>query len=130
LVIKLIWTCMETIFTGLSTHLWHTNNLGFLLLRQNKTKQNKQQKKAWLKSKLGRIYSTSTSQFIIKGSQGRKSSRAGSWRQGLTDTETMEGAACWLAFHDLPSLLFYTTQDNQLKDRTNPQQAVSSTTDH
>ena len=53
--------------------------------------------------------------FIIKGSQDRNSSRAGTWRK---DAEAMEGAAYWLAPHGLLSLLSYRTQDHQPKDGT------------
>jgi hypothetical protein len=51
----------------------------------------------------GFIYSayTSTLLFIIEGSQDRNSSRAGAWRQELTQGTWM-GAAYWLASPDLP----------------------------
>ena len=55
---------------------------------------------------------TSTSPFIIEGSQDRNSLRAGTWRQELVQ-RPRRGAAYWLAPHDLLSLLSYRTQDHQ-----------------
>lgn len=52
---------------------------------------------------------TSTSLFIIAGNQDRNSIRAGTQRQELT--ETIEGAAYWLASCDLFGLLSYRTRD-------------------
>ena len=54
---------------------------------------------------------TSTSLFIIKGSQDRNSNRARTWRQELTQ-RPWRGATYWLAPHGLLSLLSYRTQDH------------------
>jgi hypothetical protein len=55
---------------------------------------------------------------LIKGSQDRNSSRAGTWRQELMQTP-WRGAAYWLASHNLFSLLSHRTQDNhQPRDDT------------
>jgi hypothetical protein len=44
-----------------------------------------------------------------------KEVRTGSWRQELTQ-RPWRGVAYWLASHGLRSLLFYTTQNHQLRD--------------
>lgn len=53
-----------------------------------------------------RLYSTyaSTLQFIIKGGQDKNSSKVGTWKQDLMQ-RTWRGAAYWLAYHGLLSLL-------------------------
>jgi hypothetical protein len=53
---------------------------------------------------------TSTSLFIIKGSQDRNSNKAGTWRQELMQ-RPWRGAAYWFAPHGLLNLLCYRTQD-------------------
>jgi hypothetical protein len=60
---------------------------------------------------------SSTSQFIIEGSQDRNSSRAGTWRQELMQ-RPWRSTANWLPFHGLLNLLSYTTQDYQPRDGT------------
>jgi hypothetical protein len=60
---------------------------------------------------------TSTLLFITKGSQDWNSHRAGTWRQELLQ-RPWRGAAYWLAFPGLLSLLFYRTQDHQPRDVT------------
>jgi hypothetical protein len=64
-----------------------------------------------------RVYSayTSTVVFITKGSQGRNTSRAGTWRQELMQ-RPWRGAAYWLASPGLLSLLSYRTLDHQPRD--------------
>ena len=64
--------------------------LGFLLLYQNIITEIQ----VWEE----RVYAAyiSTSLFITKGSQGRNSSRAGTWRQELMQ-RPWRGAAYWLA---------------------------------
>jgi hypothetical protein len=67
-----------------------------------------------------RVYSAyiSRSWFITAGSQGRNSSRAGGTsRQELTQ-KPWRGAAYWLAFPQLLSLLSCSTQDHQSRDGT------------
>ena len=66
-----------------------------------------------------RIYvaHTSTSLFIIEGSQDRNSNRAGTWRQELMQ-RPWRGAAHWLALHGLLNLISYKTQDHHPKDDT------------
>jgi hypothetical protein len=60
-----------------------------------------------------------TSQFsIIKGSQDRNSSRAGTWRQKLMQ-RSWGSAAYWLAPHGLLNWLSYRTQDLQLRGSPN-----------
>ena len=48
---------------------------------------------------------------------GTHSHRAGTWRQELMQ-KPWRGAAYWLAYHGLLSLLSYRTQDNQPRDGT------------
>jgi hypothetical protein len=55
--------------------------------------------------------------FIVKGSQGRTSCRAGTWRQELMQ-RPWRGAAFWLASHGLLNLLSYRTQDPQHRGGT------------
>ena len=64
------------------------------------------QKAGW-KERIYLAY-TSVSQFIIEGSQGRNSNRAGTWRQELIQRPWMR-TAWWLAPYGLLSLLSYTT---------------------
>lgn len=65
----------------------------------------------------GKAY-TSISLFIIRGSQDRNSSRAGSWRQELMQTP-WTGAAYQTVLCDLFILLSYRTQDQQPRDGKN-----------
>ena len=67
----------------------------------------------------GGIYSvyTSTALFITEGSQGRNSSRVGTWRQELMQRPWRD-AAYWLAHHGLLSQLSYRTQIHQPRDET------------
>jgi hypothetical protein len=58
---------------------------------------------------------TSISVFILEGSQDRNSNRAGAWRQELVQ-RPWQGAAYWLAFLGLHSLLSYRTQNLQPTD--------------
>jgi len=63
-----------------------------------------------------RVYLAHTLFTVITGgSQDRKSSRAGTRRQGA-DAEAVEGAAYWLAPHGLLSLLSCRTQDHKLRN--------------
>jgi hypothetical protein len=66
-----------------------------------------------------RVYSayTSTLLFITKGSQGRNSHRAGTWRQELMQRPWRD-VLYWLASPGLLSLLSYRTQDHQPRDGT------------
>jgi hypothetical protein len=66
----------------------------------------------------------SRSLFIIKGSQDRNSSRAGTWKQ-----ELIRGHGGML-FTGLLTLISYRTQDHQPRDGHHSQQAVSSLIDH
>jgi hypothetical protein len=65
-----------------------------------------------------RVYSayTFTSQFIIKRSQGRNSSKAGTWSQELMK-RPQRGTAHWLVPHGLLCLLSYRTQEHWLRVR-------------
>jgi hypothetical protein len=67
----------------------------------------------------GRVYPAyaSTSDFMIKGSQGRDKNRAGARRQELVQRPWRD-AAYWLAPHGLLSLLSYRTQDHQPRGST------------
>ena len=71
------------------------SELGLLLLRWNTTI-----KETWGGKSLAYI-----SVFIIKGSQDKNSSRAGSWRQELMQ-RPWRSVAYWLALHNLLSWLF------------------------
>lgn len=53
--------------------------------------------------------------FITSGSQGSKSSRAGTWKQELVQ-ESWRSIAYWLVSHGLLSLLSYRTQDHHPRD--------------
>jgi hypothetical protein len=66
-----------------------------------------------------RVYSayTSTLLFIIKGSQGRNSHGAGTWRQELMQKLWVD-VTYWLASPGLLSLLSYRTHDYQPRDGT------------
>lgn len=55
---------------------------------------------------------------IIKGSQDRNPSRAGTWIQELMQ-KPGKGAACWTAPYGLFSLLHYRTQEQQPRNGTN-----------
>ena len=57
--------------------------------------------------------------FITEGSQGRNSNRGGTWMQELMQ-RPWRGAAYWLAHHGLFSLLYYRTQDHQLRKLHHP----------
>jgi len=48
----------------------------------------------------------------MEGSQGRNSSRTGTWRQELMQ-KPWSSVAYWLTFHGLLSLLSYTIQNHQ-----------------
>ena len=58
------------------------------------------------------LYYISILYSVIEGSQDRNTSRAGTWRQELTQ----RSAAYWLALHGLLSLLSYRTPDHQPRD--------------
>jgi hypothetical protein len=60
---------------------------------------------------------TSTSLFIIKGSQDRNSNRTGTWRQELMQKPS-RGAAYRLVPHGLLSLLSYKPHDYQPRNGT------------
>jgi hypothetical protein len=69
-----------------------------------------------------RVYSayTSTLLFITKGSQGRNSYRAGTWKQKLMQ-KPWRGATYWIAspgLLGLLSLLYYRTQEYWPRDGT------------
>jgi hypothetical protein len=61
------------------------------------------------------LASTSTTLFIIAGSQDRNSNWAGTWRQELRQ-RPWKGAAYWLALHGLLSLLSNRIQNHQPRD--------------
>jgi hypothetical protein len=63
------------------------------------------------------LASTASLLFITKGSQDRNSRKAGTWRQELMQ-RPWRVATYRLAQHGLLSLLFYRTQDYQLRDDT------------
>jgi hypothetical protein len=69
------------------------------------------------KSKLGGkgFFSVYFHNTVIKRSQDRKSTRAGTWRQELTQWP-LRGAAYWLALHGLLSLLSFRIHDHQPRD--------------
>jgi hypothetical protein len=64
---------------------------------------------------LGRNGYASTSQFIIKGSQDRNSSRAGTWRQEPRVRPWRDVAYCPV-HHGYLNLLSYRTQNHQPRD--------------
>ena len=79
------------------------SSLGFLLLWWNTIMRRQAGEE--------RIYSAYTSE-ILRGSQDRNSSRAGTWRQELIQ-KPWRGAAHWLASLGFLRLLSYRTQDTR-----------------
>jgi hypothetical protein len=77
-----------------------------------------------------RVYFTyiSISLFIIKGSRGRNSKRAVTWRQEVIK-RLWRGTAYWLAYHGLLSLALLQNPEPPAQEWHDPQRAVHTPMD-